>query len=110
MGWGGVKNAALLVLAAGEFDAFITVDNLPYQQNIADLPIAVVLLSGIPTSFRFSCLSCLGWRKRLRPYSQRRSFRSGHNKAIEVSAEQLRCSVASSLRASAPPKCRRYAT
>jgi len=26
MGWGGVKNGALLVLAAAEFDAFITVD------------------------------------------------------------------------------------
>lgn len=45
MGWGGVKNGALLVLAAAEFDAFITVDkNLPYQQNIATLPVAVVVL------------------------------------------------------------------
>ena len=45
MGWGGVKNGALLVLAAAEFDAFITVDrNLPFQQNIATLPIAVVVL------------------------------------------------------------------
>ena len=36
MGWGGVKNGALLILAAAEFDAFITVDrNLPLQQNIA---------------------------------------------------------------------------
>ena len=44
MGWGGVKNGALLTLAAAEFDAFITVDkNLPYQQNIAALPIAVVV-------------------------------------------------------------------
>ncbi|HZP88924.1 MAG TPA: hypothetical protein VFB54_19085 [Burkholderiales bacterium] len=33
MGWGGVKNGALLAAAAAEFDAFITVDkNLPYQQ------------------------------------------------------------------------------
>lgn len=46
MGWGGVKNGALLALAAAEFDALITVDkNLPYQQNIAALPVAVVLLS-----------------------------------------------------------------
>jgi hypothetical protein len=46
MGWGGVKNGPLLALAAAEFDAFITVDrNLPYQQNIAALPIAVVVLS-----------------------------------------------------------------
>jgi len=46
MGWGGVKNGALLALAAGEFEALITVDkNLPFQQNVAALPIAVVLLS-----------------------------------------------------------------
>jgi hypothetical protein len=39
MGWGGIKNGALLALAAPEFDAFITVDkNLPYQQNVAALP------------------------------------------------------------------------
>lgn len=45
MGWGGVKNGDLLVLAAKEFDAFLTVDkNLPYQQNLANLPIAVVVL------------------------------------------------------------------
>ena len=32
MGWGGVKNGALLTLAVKEFDAFLTVDkNLPYQ-------------------------------------------------------------------------------
>src|ERR1700694_5456925 len=46
MGWSGVKNGALLTLAAAEFDAFITVDkNLPYQQNIATLPVAVVVLN-----------------------------------------------------------------
>lgn len=44
-GWGGVKNGALLALAAEDFDAFITVDkNLPYQQNLGTLPIAVVVL------------------------------------------------------------------
>ena len=45
MGWSGVKNGALLALAAEEFEAFITVDrNLPYQQNVAVLPIAIVIL------------------------------------------------------------------
>ena len=45
MGWGGIKNGALLALVAKEFDAFLTVDkNLPYQQNLADLPIAVIVL------------------------------------------------------------------
>lgn len=45
MGWSGVSNGKLLALAAVDFDAFITVDkNLPYQQNLSTLPIAVVLL------------------------------------------------------------------
>lgn len=45
MGWGGVKNGALLALAAQGFDAFITVDkNLQYQQNLRALPLAVIVL------------------------------------------------------------------
>jgi hypothetical protein len=45
MGWGGVKNGAPLTLAAKEFDAFLTGDkNLPYQQNKADLPVAIIVL------------------------------------------------------------------
>ena len=45
MGGSGVKNGKLLALAATEFDAFITVDkNLPYQQNLATLPVAVIVL------------------------------------------------------------------
>ena len=44
-GWTGVKNGALLRLAAEEFDVFLTVDtNLPYQQNQASLPLAVIVL------------------------------------------------------------------
>lgn len=38
-GRSGVKNGKLLALAAGTFDAFVTVDkNLPYQQNTSRLP------------------------------------------------------------------------
>ncbi len=45
MGWSGVKNGKLLALAAAAFDAFITVDkNLPYQQNLSALPVAVIVL------------------------------------------------------------------
>ena len=44
-GWGGTKNGRLLALAATRFDAFLTADkNLPYQQNPATLPIAVLVL------------------------------------------------------------------
>ena len=48
MGWSGRKNGELLSLAASDFDVFITVDkNLPYQQNEATLPIAVVVLDAL---------------------------------------------------------------
>lgn len=46
MGWSGVENGALLAIAAAEFDVSVAVDkNLPNQQNIATLPLAVVVLS-----------------------------------------------------------------
>ena len=45
MGWGGMKNGALLARAAQEFEAFITVDqNLAYQQSHTTLPLAVIVL------------------------------------------------------------------
>jgi len=44
-GWAGVKNGALLQLAAKEFDVLLTVDrNLEYQQNFLGLTIAVVVI------------------------------------------------------------------
>lgn len=45
MGWAGIKDGELLRLAEIEFDLFITVDrNLPFQQNLAVLDLAVVVL------------------------------------------------------------------
>ena len=50
LGWEEVDDASLLTRAAAEFDIFITVDTkLPYQQNIAALDIAVVVLRGRTT-------------------------------------------------------------
>ena len=44
-GWSGVKNGKLLALAAANFDVFVTADqNLQYQQNLAALPISVIVL------------------------------------------------------------------
>jgi len=54
MGWGGVKNGELLAIAADTFDAFITVDkNLPYQQNLSALPVAVVVLDALSNELSF---------------------------------------------------------
>jgi predicted nuclease of predicted toxin-antitoxin system len=45
MGWTAIENGALLALAAQDFDVFITADsNLSFQQNAANLPIAVIVL------------------------------------------------------------------
>jgi predicted nuclease of predicted toxin-antitoxin system len=46
MGWGGIENGELLTLAASNgFDALLTKDaNLQYEQNLVNLPIAVVVL------------------------------------------------------------------
>jgi len=47
-GWSGVKNGKLLALAATQFDVFPTMDkNLEYQQNMATLPIAVLVLEAL---------------------------------------------------------------
>ena len=48
MGWGQLKNGALLQAVEPEFDAFLTSDqNLKYQQNIAGRKLAILVL---PTS------------------------------------------------------------
>jgi predicted nuclease of predicted toxin-antitoxin system len=46
MAWAGIQNGDLLRrAAAAAFDAFITADrNLSFQQNLAELPLAVVVL------------------------------------------------------------------
>jgi len=47
-GWAGVKNGELLKLAAQAFDAVVTVDrNLQYQQNLAGLELAVVIVHAL---------------------------------------------------------------
>lgn len=44
-GWAGVKNGALLQLAATRFEVLLTVDrNLEYQQNFSGLTIAVIVV------------------------------------------------------------------
>jgi predicted nuclease of predicted toxin-antitoxin system len=49
MGWGGIENGDLLALAASHaFDALLTKDaNLEYEQNLIDLPIAIVVIKSV---------------------------------------------------------------
>ncbi|HKY26509.1 MAG TPA: hypothetical protein VJM12_01040 [Pyrinomonadaceae bacterium] len=45
-GWSGIRNSDLLKKAAANFDLFITADqNIRYQQNLANHPIAILELS-----------------------------------------------------------------
>ena len=53
-GWSGIKNGKLLALAGASFEAFVTVDkNLPYQQNAASLPIAVLVLDAVSNELTY---------------------------------------------------------
>ena len=46
MGWGGIKNGALIKLADSQFDIFVTIDkNLKYQQNLSRQRMAIILIS-----------------------------------------------------------------
>ncbi len=45
MGWASMENGALLALASGQFDVFLTTDQrLSYQQTVSNFSIAVVVL------------------------------------------------------------------
>jgi predicted nuclease of predicted toxin-antitoxin system len=44
-GWERLRNGVLLTAASVEFDLFLTIDkNLKHQQNMATLPIAVIVI------------------------------------------------------------------
>jgi len=45
MSWGGIKNGKLLNMAETRFDVLISTDqNLPYQQNLSDKKLSVIIL------------------------------------------------------------------
>lgn len=46
--WAGMKNGKLLAPAATKFDVFLTMDqNLEFQQNLASLPVAVLVIEAV---------------------------------------------------------------
>ena len=52
-GWAGWKNGALLQAADGRFDVFLTVDrNIPFQQNLQGLRIAVIAMVAKSNRFK----------------------------------------------------------
>jgi predicted nuclease of predicted toxin-antitoxin system len=51
-GWAGKKNGELLRLMADQFDVFVTIDgNLPSQQNLVQLKVALVVLKARDNTF-----------------------------------------------------------
>lgn len=74
MGRGGVKNGKLLALAGQEFDAFVTVDkNMQFQQNLATLPIAVLVLDALSNELHVLVECCPNSNAHLPRSYQRRS-------------------------------------
>jgi hypothetical protein len=77
------------------FDAFITVDkNLPYQQNLSNLALAVVVLERIQMSFPPCYRWFLNWSRRLRRSPHAPMSKLGHNNTVEqdVRRNSARCS------------------
>ncbi len=78
MGWEARRNGELLAGAAAEFGAFVTVDrNLRFQQDVGELPLAVVTL--VAVSNRMEDLAPLAPRvlSLLGAGVQRRAYRIG---------------------------------
>jgi predicted nuclease of predicted toxin-antitoxin system len=45
MGWAGIKDRELLILAEAEFDIFVTADrNLSFQQNLSQFDLSLIVL------------------------------------------------------------------
>jgi len=59
MGWGGIDNGELLAHAnSGGFAALVTKDaNLQYEQNLSNLPVAVVVLRASSLTARITGIS-----------------------------------------------------
>lgn len=52
MGWSGMKNGELLQSAASAFDVLLTADqNIQFQQNLSNLPLATVILVAKDNTF-----------------------------------------------------------
>lgn len=59
MGWADLRNGALLAAAATKFDAMTTVDrSIRHQQNLMNLPLAVVVMRVRSNKFD-SLLPCI---------------------------------------------------
>jgi len=54
MEWNALQNGALLKQAEQEFEIFVTVDvNIRFQQNLANIDLAVIILRPIRNKLRF---------------------------------------------------------
>ena len=53
-GFKGLRNGSLLRAATGEYDVLVTVDRgFEHQQNLSELPIAVLLIRSHSNSFKY---------------------------------------------------------
>jgi predicted nuclease of predicted toxin-antitoxin system len=51
LGWDSLQNGALLAAANAEFDVLVTMDrNIPYQQNLKNIDLAIVIIRAFSNS------------------------------------------------------------
>ena len=93
MGWSGIKNGEFLMLAAVDFDAFITVDkNLQYQQTSRRCLCLWCSWTRTRTSFLFRSNSYRILSRRCLRSNQKAMFASrvGHNSRMNADPRPLR--------------------
>jgi hypothetical protein len=75
MGWAGIKNGDLLVLAEKQFEVFVTVDrNLSFQQNLIGYNIAVLVLRARTNRLRDLPRSCRNCSRHYHPQKSVKFF------------------------------------
>jgi hypothetical protein len=78
MRWAGRRNGDLLAAAAAHFDVFVTVDrNLAFQQNTAQLKLAIVVLSARSNSLQSLAPLMVKLREALTTVSEGQVLRIG---------------------------------
>ena len=72
LGWGGLKDRALLAKAQTQFDVLVTSDkNLPHQQNLRKYYLAVAILD-VPSNRIEDCLRKMPTLLRMLPHLPKR--------------------------------------
>lgn len=91
MGWEGLRNGELLRAASAEFDVFVTMDrNLPYQQNLSVVNLAVVVVRATSNAFTDVAPLMAKINEAVRQLGRGRLLRSRASTPLRPTAGRLR--------------------